>query len=456
MTMTRLVVATLISVLVPSAFQFDPAARAAEPETAAGAPPAPDPGAVPPAPSVSALTVDETGATFRAPGRAQTMDEVATGLTAELSIRNVRSRYTLNFFGDTSLSAGSPAGTDHHLGFAIGAQDVLIKGELGKHLVALTEFAVESGDAGFGIDVERFSVRWQSGPFYLEAGRTHTALGYWNNAYHHGRWLQLAIARPRWVAFEDSGGLLPVHWVGVTSGAKLNLGTGTLNLMASIGNGRGKIVDDVRNTGDYQSLKALQIGAEYVGLHWPDLRIGIGGVLDRIPAQSALDRPALPNQSIDEIIGSAHAAYASVPLLLVAESYLVIHRAAGQQWSTYGGFLLVGYSFGPWTPYVEVERIASSGGADPFFAPDRAAAGIPSFDTLNAIGGVRLDLSDWTALKAEYRHTSYLDSSSSTLNGFTDRARTLPGDAQNLQTASWITGGAGVAAAAVGGVLVAF
>jgi hypothetical protein len=41
-------------------------------------------------------------------------------------------------------------------------------------------------------------------------------------------------------------------------------------------------------------------------------------------------------------------------------------------------------------------------------------------------------------------------------SGFSDRARTLRSDAQNLQTASWITGGAGVAAAAVGGVLFAF
>jgi hypothetical protein len=41
-------------------------------------------------------------------------------------------------------------------------------------------------------------------------------------------------------------------------------------------------------------------------------------------------------------------------------------------------------------------------------------------------------------------------------SGFTDRARTLRSDAHSLQTASWITGGAGLAAAAVGGVLFAF
>ena len=420
--MTRPVVATFVSVLVSPVFAFDSAVWAAgpEPDAAPVAPaPAPAPGAaVGPAAPEPPPPVEETGTIFHASGRAQTMDQVSAGLTAELSIRNVRSRYTLNFFGDTSLSVGKPSAPDHYLGFGIGAQDVLIKGELGKHVVALTEFAVESGDAGFGIDVERFNVRWTSGPIYVEAGRSHTALGYWNNAYHHGRWLQLAIARPRWVAFEDDGGLLPVHWVGLSSGAKLNLGTGTLNLIASIGNGRGKIVDDVRNTGDYQSLKAIQVGAEYVGLYWPDLRVGVAGILDRIPAQSALDRPALPDQRIDEIIGSAHVAYASVPLLLVAESYLVVHRAAARQWSTYGGFLLVGYSFGQWTPYVEIERIASRGGADPFFAPDPAATAIPSFDTFKGIAGLRLDLSDWTALKVEYRHTSYLDSSSSTLQEF--------------------------------------
>ena len=80
--------------------------------------------------------------------------------------------------------------------------------------------------------------------------------------------------------------------------------------------------------------------------------------------------------------------------------------------TTSGGVLLLGYAFGQWTPYVEVERIASRGGADPFFVPDPAATNLPSFDTLRGIAGLRLDLSDWTALKAEYRHTRYQDTSS--------------------------------------------
>jgi hypothetical protein len=42
------------------------------------------------------------------------------------------------------------------------------------------------------------------------------------------------------------------------------------------------------------------------------------------------------------------------------------------------------------------------------------------------------------------------------LTGYSDRARSLRSDAQRLETAGWITLGAGVAAAAVGGVMLTF
>jgi len=341
-----------------------------------------------------------------APRRARTMEEVADASVGELSIRTTRWRYSLNFFGDVSLAGGHPDSSDP-LSFSIGAQDILIRGELNSNIVATTETAIEPGPDGISIDLERYYVRWQSAGFFAEAGRTHTGLGYWNNAYHHGRWLQPTIARPRWVAFEDEGGILPVHWVGADVGARLPLGAATLNLMASVGNGRGHIVDDVRSNGDYQSMKAFHGSIELVGLGVPELRIGVAGIFDRIPGWS--DRTLLPNVSIDETIGGAHIAYVNVPLLFISEGYLVVHKASGQQWTTYGGFALVGYAFGQLTPYVEVERIASRGGADPFFAMTDPGEQVGSFDTIEGIAGLRLDLTDWTALKLEYRQTRAWD-----------------------------------------------
>jgi hypothetical protein len=225
---------------------------------------------------------------------------------------------------------------------------------------------LEPSDQGTLVDVERLHVRWQAEPFFLEAGRFHTAFGYWNNAYHHGSWLQPTIERPRWVNFEDDGGMLPVHLVGIDMGVKLKSGSRSFNVVASIANGRGKIVDDVRTTHDYQSMKTLHLAVEYVGLIWPDLRVGIAGMYDLIPGQPATVRPALPDVAIDEWIGGVHIAYPSVPLLFIAEAYLVRHVHEGQRWSTYGGFGLLGYALGPVDFYsVRADRRALW--RDPFF-----------------------------------------------------------------------------------------
>ena len=373
-------------------------------------------GAAPPmAPTSAATPTPQPPPPPREPRRARTMEEVTEASVGELSIRSTRWRYSLNFFGDISLSGGHPDDADHKFGFAFGAQDLLIRGDLNNNIVATTEIALEPGPDSVGVDIERFNLRWQSGSFFIEAGRTHTAFGYWNNAYHHGRWLQPTIERPRWVAFEDDGGILPVHWVGAGAGARLPVGAATLNLLATVGNGRGHIVDDVRNAGDYQAMKAFHASAEVVGIGVPELRAGVAGIYDRIPGWT--DRLLLPNLTINETILSAHAAYVNVPLLFIAEGYLVTHTAAGQRWTTYGGFALLGYTFGRVTPYVEIERIASKGGPDPFLTITTAGSESGSFDTIEGIGGMRLDLTDWTALKAEYRQTRAQDTRTTVYEG---------------------------------------
>ena len=163
------------------------------------------PSSPPPAPSPSASTAEPAPV---ARARPRTMEEVAGASIQELTFRSVRWRYSLNFFGDVSMSGGKPSDGEHAFGFGLGGQDILIRGELSENIVTTTEMAFEAGeDGGIGVDLERFNVRWQSSRYFVEAGRTHTSFGYWNNAYHHGRWLQPTIERPRWVAFEDDGGI---------------------------------------------------------------------------------------------------------------------------------------------------------------------------------------------------------------------------------------------------------
>jgi hypothetical protein len=155
-------------------------------------------------------------------------------------------------------------------------------------------------------------------------------------------------------------------------------------------------------------MKSFHGSLEIVGIGRPELRMGLAGIYGRIPGQP--DRMGIPaNEEITEIIGSAHIAYVNVPLLFIAEGYDVAHLALGHQWTTYGGFILLGYGVGRFTPYVEVERVARKGGIDPFFIPDPGAVDLPTFDSLEGIVGLRFDLTDWTALKVEYRQTKQWD-----------------------------------------------
>ena len=124
----------------------------------------------------------------------RTMEEVAGASIQELTFRSVRWRYSLNFFGDVSMSGGKPAEGEHVFGFGLGGQDMLIRGELSENIVATTEMAFEAGeDGGIGIDIERFNVRWQIIAL-LRRGRAHA---------HRLRLLEQRLSPRSMVAADD-------------------------------------------------------------------------------------------------------------------------------------------------------------------------------------------------------------------------------------------------------------
>jgi hypothetical protein len=402
-----------IAALLPTAFAaVSGTARAQELEPGASAPasssppPAPPPQSLAPAasaPTASAPAPGDSGEMVFHPSRSD-MGALAAGSMQQMRIGTTRARYAMNIFGDVDFQVGSQAGT--HPSFSLGTLSFLITGELERHFVSTTEFALEYNDETntVGVDIERLHVGWNAEHFFVYAGRVHTAFGYWNNAYHHGKWLQPNMERPRWVAFEDSGGLLPIHTVGLSGGAIAGVGPGDLKITLSVSNGRGNIVDDIRNRFDYQNSKALHAQIEYIGLGLPDLRVGISGMYDRIaPPVGMATRPLAPDVPIDEYILGAHVAYPGYPTLFIAEGYYVGHRVRGQMFATYGGFVTLGHAFGIVTPYVRGQWIGTRGGSDPFFVP--VPMDPPTFDELEGLGGIRVDLTDWTAIRAEYRAT---------------------------------------------------
>lgn len=315
----------------------------------------------------------------------------------ELTVPKSFLRFGINFFGDTSfgLAYRDELGSQ----FAIGTLGVRLVGELGESLDALAEVAFETTANGPLADVEQVALRWQHGAGLLEVGRFHTDLGFWNTAYHHGLWLQPPIARPRALRFEDDGGLAPVHWVGVHYQLSHETAAGTVRGVIGIGNGRGDIVDDVRVNSDTNNAKAVLLK---VALRTELVEAGAGVIYDVIAPATV--RPALPDESLSELIGNAYVSLRAEGPVAIAEAYVFHHRGDREAWTTLSAYGLVGYAIAEWlTPYVAVDVI-SGADDDPFFTPDPAAAS--PVDVVEVLAGLRFETSTWSALKVEARMAS--------------------------------------------------
>jgi len=320
-------------------------------------------------------------------------------------------RFALNAFGDAQFRANMPdAGNDTET-FTLGTLALLINARLGAHILGTAEAALDTNDSQQPVaKVERLHIRWQDDHYFVVAGRLHTDIGYWNTAYHHGPWLQLPIGRPRGVRGESSGGILPIHWVGVEGGLILPIAPGSLTVSAGVGNGRGNSETDIRVTRETNNFKAVQLKAEYLGLGWPDLRVGGSGLYDRIeglPATPAMPgdptRPALPDEDIKEAIGNAFVAYRGVNLTFIAEAFGIWHVTDAATFKTTDAYAVGGYRFGRITPYVQLERTDAVKGPDPFFSPVAGMTTLSSpRDQTELIVGTRVDTSVWSALKGEY------------------------------------------------------
>jgi hypothetical protein len=366
------------------------AAAAAEPDAAA----APEPGGPqtfedePVAPEPRRETIDD-------------MDE--------LQISASRIKLSLNMFGDGSYVVSRDDSGAHHE-FVMGALGLLARGELSPSLAAVMELVFEVSEEGETIaDLERLHLAWQTERVEVLAGRLHTPLGTWNDHYHHGLWLQLPVERPYVLRFEDDGGFLPIHWIGGLVTGRFDVGTDMrLNLTGGVGNGRGSIEDEILVAGDLDEAKSLMVKVELERpgeRHW---RAGVSGVFDIIAPQPADVRPSLPDQELYELVINAFGSYRADELTIISEGYLVDHQSVNQRWVTTDVFALVGYSLGSLTPYVLVEWIDTYGGADPFFVPSPESPLLP-VPLVELLGGVRMDLSTWAALKGELRVTHYLD-----------------------------------------------
>jgi hypothetical protein len=331
-------------------------------------------------------------------------------------------------FGDTAFVVDNVPAPDQTRGFLIGDLDLLITGRA-TNLTALAEAALEQRGGGeVGIDLERIFVGWRGERLSVDAGRTHAELGYWNNAFHHGRWLQITAERPRILKFEDEGGILPIHTIGTTAHWRPYLeGDQRIEVIGGIGNGRGDFTKDVQETAETNWFKQVLFKLAFKGFGARDLQFGVSGLYDRIAPRPAADlamtgvfiRPALPDQTIQELIGNLYLAYRGAQLTVISEAFDVMHSAAmpdvngSSRWNTFDAYGLGAYRVGDFSPYLMAEIRRTSTDQDPFYFPgnptiaDITANIFHNFEEVTA--GVRWDLTTWSAIKLEYRGTFLQD-----------------------------------------------
>lgn len=252
--------------------------------------------------------------------------------------------------------------------------------------------------------VPRYVLEWQrlglryslSDRFNITLGRMHTALGYWNHAYHHGSWLQTTILRPEIYRFEYDNGLLPVHSVGIEFSGTQAFLPFDVEYRLGIVNGRSKDIQSVDNFNDGNDAKAVSALVSIRPSAVEGLQVGANIYIDRIPKNpDPFGGAPVRRDPIDERIIGGHLIYFRGCAELLGEFFRMDHHlGSGNDFRTTGYYVQGGYKIGKWTPYYRFDFINLAEG-DPYFIPLQT-------DIRKQTLGVRWDLLTWNALKLEY------------------------------------------------------
>ncbi len=326
-------------------------------------------------------------------------------------VLHIRGFFDFDF--DKGLAAQNlqyPIGATSNSTFRAGEFDLFMTSQLSDNLSFLAEFVASSDQTNaFGIDLERFQLTYRPSKYFeISAGRFHTDIGYYNTAFHHGTWFSTATGRPFMYYFEDSGGPLPVHELGVTT-TGLVPGSGKWNLhwTAEIGNGSSEFGspnygDGVENFASDRNHKDLNF-AFYTKPEWiSGLQVGASFLTgDLLPYSGIVPK-------VDQKISSIYAVYINGKWESLNEAVLLRHRIPdGRSYNSPLSYTQLAYRFGKYRPYFRFQEnnIPNNDPASQFTGRYEG----PSV-------GVRMDFFDYAALKLQYNRIYLRDAA--TQNGF--------------------------------------
>ena len=293
-------------------------------------------------------------------------------------------------------TCGSPV-TPPHTSFQAGEFDLFITSKLSERLGFLAEVVLGPDDTNyFGVDIERYQLTYKANPYFAAtAGRFHTSIGYYNTAYHHGVWFSTAEGRPIMYLFEDSGGILPVHMVGVNvTGAVPHTSKLGLHYVAEVGNGltsntNNPAIESVQNFVSDRNAKATNVAAYIRPEMVPGLQIGGSWYHDRLypPGESG----------VTQNIESAYVVYFSPNWEFMNEAVLLTNKQDGiiAPFRSPMSYIQAARKFGIYKPYIRYQYVRDHLG-DPLNLLEGTYYG-PSV-------GLRIDFAEYAAFKLQYNH----------------------------------------------------
>jgi hypothetical protein len=293
-------------------------------------------------------------------------------------------------------TCGNPV-TPPHTTFQAGEFDLFLTSKLSEHLNFLAEIVLGPDTTnGFGLDIERYQLTYKANRnFAATAGRFHTSIGYYNTAYHHGVWFSTAEGRPIMYLFEDSGGILPVHMVGLNlTGAVPHTGKLGLHYVAEVGNGLSSNTNDlssesVQNFNSDRNSKATNIAAYIRPERFPGLQIGGSWYHNRLYPTGAA--------AVTQNIESAYVVYLSPNWEFLNEAVLESNNQAGtpNPFRSPMSYIQIARKFGIYKPYFRYQYVRDHVG-DPLNLLQGTYYG-PSV-------GLRIDFAEYAAFKLQYNH----------------------------------------------------
>ena len=356
--------------------------------------------------------------------RIETMQQQITQQRSTASHRIVPFDW-LHGFADVG---GGYSSTGHPSGFGVGSLDLYLTPRLGGNVRSLLELIFEYDEVGNLVtDLERAQIGYAFNDLAtVWLGRFHTPYGYWHTAYHHGQQIQPSLLRPRFLDFEDRGGVLPAHTTGVWATGKLQTQSGrfiydvyagnapTITPDDALGNGKLGVLDP--NSAGFSNLSLTtggRVGYIFSNGTLDGLNVGIHGLRSEVQIDG--NSVASTTGQVELNMAGGYLYYNNYNWEVISEIYgFMNHDQIGGTGShnSWAGFIHAGYAIDQWMPYVRLEK-ADTNKNDPYFSS--MALG---YAYSREAAGVRFDVNPQSALKLELNYTQPRFNSVFPLNDF--------------------------------------